>query len=72
MADLTTSKILWNSILSIEDEKFIGINIRNFYLCTPLDRYEYMKMLLSLFLKHIKKQYNLKEKAKNGFIFLKT
>jgi hypothetical protein len=36
-ADLTTSKILWSSILSTEDAKFIGINVKSFHLCMPLD-----------------------------------
>ena len=37
-----------------------------------MDRYEYeyMKMPLALFPDHIVKQYNLGEKAKNGFVYL--
>ena len=69
-ANLTTSKILCNSVLSTEATKFMGIDISNFYLWTPMDRYEYMKMLLALFPDHIVKQYNLGEKAKNGFVYL--
>jgi hypothetical protein len=34
-ADLTTSKILWNSVLSTEGATFMGIDISNFYLGTP-------------------------------------
>ena len=41
--DLTTSKVLWNIVLSIEDVKFMGLDIANFYLGTPMDWYEYMK-----------------------------
>jgi len=69
-ADLTTSKILWNSVLSTEGAKFMGIDISNFYLGTTMDRYEYMKMPLALFPDHIVKQYNLGEKAKNGVVYL--
>ena len=47
-ADLTTSKLLWNSILSTEEARFMGINIKSFYLETPLDRYKYMKMPLDI------------------------
>ena len=43
-ANLTCSKILWNSVLSTEDAKYAVLDIANFYLGTPLDRYEYMKM----------------------------
>ena len=40
--NLTTSKILWNSILSTYGAQFMCIDINNFYLCAPMDRYEYM------------------------------
>jgi hypothetical protein len=46
-ADLTTSKILWNSVLSTLDAKYMCIDIKNFYLYAPLDRYEYMRFQLS-------------------------
>ena len=71
-ANLTTSKILWNSVVSTEGAKFMGIDVKSFYLCTPMDRYEYMKMPLALFPDHIVKQHNLGEKAKNGFVYLET
>ena len=48
------------------------IVIRNFYLCDPMDRYEYMKMPISLFPEHIIQQFYLKNKVKNGFIYLET
>ena len=53
IADLTNSKILWNSALSTKGAKFMGIDISNFYLGTPMDRYEYMKIPLALFPDHI-------------------
>ena len=51
-ADITTAKILWNSVISTEGEQYMCLDIKNFYLGTPLDRYEYMKILLSLFPQH--------------------
>ena len=48
-ADLLTVKILLNSVISTPGAKFMTIDISNFYLNTPLDRYEYMKMKLSNF-----------------------
>ena len=36
-ADLTTSKILWNSVLSTEGAKFMGINIKSFFITATLD-----------------------------------
>ena len=69
-ADITTSKILWNSVLSTKDAKFMCINISNFYLAAPMERYEYMKMPLSIFPEHIIQQYDLRNKAKNGWVYL--
>ena len=69
-ADLTTAKILWNSVLSTEDAKFMCIDIKNFYLATPMDRYEYMRMPLDVFPEHTKKQYELEKHAKNGYVYL--
>mgnify|MGYP000332240842 CR=1 FL=1 len=39
-ADLTTAKILFNSVLSTPGAKFMGIDLKNFYLNTPLARYD--------------------------------
>ena len=38
--DLTTSKLLWNSVLSTKDAKYMCIDIKNFYLTAALDYYE--------------------------------
>ncbi len=70
-ANLITSKIMWISILSTKDAKYLCLNIKNFYLSTLLDQYKYMKILLVLFLEWIKQQYNLNSLALNGFIYLK-
>jgi len=69
-ADLTTSKLMWNSVLSTEGAKYMCLDIKNFYLTAPLDWYEYMKMSLSLFPSWIKAQYNLDKHTKNGFGYL--
>jgi hypothetical protein len=48
-ADITTFKILINSTLSTEEAAMMMMDITNYYLGTPLPRFEYMKMLLSRF-----------------------
>jgi hypothetical protein len=48
-ADITTFKILINSTLSAEDTVMMMMDIKNYYIGTPLPRFEYMKMLLSRF-----------------------
>ncbi len=47
--DMVSSKILWYSTISTKGARFASADIKNMYLETPLDRYEYMKMPLSLF-----------------------
>ena len=69
-ADLITTKILWNSVISTPGAKYMCIDIKNFYLGTPLTRYEYMKMPLTIFPQHIIDQYQLNENAYNGFVYL--
>ena len=67
-ADLTTSKCVWNSVLSTKDARFMGIDIKNFYLGTPLERFEYMKLDIRIFPQHVIDQYSLLEHVKDGFV----
>ena len=53
-ANLTTSKLLWNSVLSTEGAKYMCLDIKNFYLTAALDYFEYMKIPLALFPEWIK------------------
>ena len=43
-ADITTSKLHWNSIFSTPGTKYMCLNKNNFYLLAPLDRYKYMRI----------------------------
>eukprot|EP00804_Cyclotella_cryptica_P009803 CCRYP_013232-RA/>CCRYP_013232-RA protein AED:0.30 eAED:0.25 QI:0/0/0/1/0/0/3/0/606 len=63
-ADLVTSKILWNSIISTPNARYLTADLKLFYLTAPLDRYEYMRIPLKIIPTD---QYNLRDKAKNGF-----
>ena len=51
--DLTTSKILWNSVLGTQDAKYMCIDIKYFFIGTPVDRYEYMRISLTMFPEHV-------------------
>jgi hypothetical protein len=46
------------------------MDIKNYYLGTPLPRLEYMKMLLSRFPKEIIKKYNLNALAVDGWVYI--
>jgi hypothetical protein len=45
-ADLLTIKLLINSIILTPGARFFTMDIKNFYLCTPMSRYEYMRLKL--------------------------
>ena len=64
-AGLTTTKKLWNSVISTDNAKFITSDVKTLYLGTLLDRYEYMRMKLDLMPEEYIEQNNLREKAKS-------
>ena len=57
-ADMLTAKLMWNSVISTPGARYAGMDIKNFYLGTPMKDYEYMKMPLKMFPEHVRKQYN--------------
>jgi hypothetical protein len=69
-ADITTLKILINSTLSTKDAAMMMMDIKNYYLGTPLPRFEYMKMPLSRFPKEIIQNYNLNALAVDGWVYI--
>ena len=47
------------------------LDIKNFYLNTPLARYEYLRLKLSNFPDDVIEEYNLKENTtKDGFVYV--
>jgi hypothetical protein len=68
-ADITTFKILINSTLSTADAAIMMMDIENYYLDTPLPRFEYMTMLLSRFPEEIVNKYNLDALAVDGWVY---
>ena len=69
-ADMLTAKLMWNSVISMSGAKYAGFDIKNFHLSTLMNEYEYMKMPLKMFPEHVRKQYNLMEHVKNGYVYL--
>ena len=39
-ANLTTTKVMWNSVISTPDARYMCADVKKFYLCTPLEQYE--------------------------------
>jgi hypothetical protein len=70
-ADITTLKIIIKSTLSTEDAAMMMMDNKNYYLGTPLPRFEYMKMLLSRFPEEIIQKYNLNAIAAGGWVYIR-
>jgi hypothetical protein len=72
-ADLLTAKLMFNSIISTPNAKFMTIDIKDFYLITPMDRFEYFQMKLVLFPQDIIEEYKLHDKVDaDGNVFCKV
>jgi hypothetical protein len=69
-ADIVTSKIMWNSVLSTKDAKYMCADASNFYLETPMERREYMRIRVELVPTAFMDEYNLHDKVKNGYIYM--
>jgi hypothetical protein len=65
---MVSSKILWNSVISTKDPRFAGANSKNLYLKTPLNKFEYMKILIALLSDNIIKHYWIQEKVLDGYL----
>jgi hypothetical protein len=71
-ADLVTAKILWNSVLSTPGERYMAINVKIFYLGTPLDRPEYLvRFHMDLIQEEIKIAYKLYELLMNMYMYMR-
>mgnify|MGYP003513481215 FL=1 len=60
-ADITTLKLLLNSAISRIKARMMMIDIKNFYLGTPMSRSEYMKVHISKIPPEIIREYQLHE-----------
>ena len=71
-ADMLTVKILFNSVVSTKNAKFMTIDIKNFYLNTPMERPEYMKLKIADMPENIIQHYNLRNiETKDGYVYVK-
>ena len=68
-ADMTTVKILANSVMSTNQARFMTGDLKDFYLGTPLDRYEYVRISLKVIPQRIIDLHNLMDIAVNGFVY---
>ena len=68
-ADMATAKILTNSMIYTPGARFTTVNLKNFFLYTPMDRFEYMKTPFDILPPEIIAQSSLHQIKHNGFIY---
>jgi hypothetical protein len=69
-ANLLTVKLLLNSIISTTNAKFMTIDIKDFYLNTPMARYEYMQLRIADMPEDVIEHYKLTDIATHdGYIY---
>jgi hypothetical protein len=72
-AEMLVAKMLFNSVISTKEARFMTMDISNFYLMTPLHRPKFILMKLSDIPDEVIEEYELQEKAtKNGSIYIKA
>ena len=70
-AEMLVAKMLFNSVVSTKDAKFMTIDISNFYLNTPLKRPEFARLKLSDIPEEIIQEYKLRDIAdKNNNVYI--
>ena len=69
-ADLTTVKCHINDVLSTPDAKYMTADLSNFYLETPMDDYEYMRIPVWVVPDTIMLEYDLAKLVVNGFLYV--
>ena len=61
--EIETAKIVFNSVISTPDAKFMTINISNMYLNTPLQEYQYMRFSINMVPQEVIDLYDLQNKV---------
>jgi hypothetical protein len=70
-ADPTTAKLVINHTLSTTNAKYMCGDIKNFYLGTPMERYEYIRLPpLAILPQEIIDAYKLDDIALNGNVYV--
>jgi hypothetical protein len=70
---MLVAKMLFNSVISTKDARFMTMDISNFYLMTPLHHPKLIRIKLDDIPDEVINEYKLREKAtKNGSIYIRA
>jgi hypothetical protein len=71
-AELLTIKLLVNSVISTKNAKMLTLDLKDFYLNTPMERYEYARIKLADIPDDVIKHYNLNELVEpDGYVHIR-
>ena len=70
VADMTTFKILVNSTLSTPGACWLGLDVKNYYLGTPMANYKYMFIPITSIPNEIITHYKLLDIVHNGKVYM--
>jgi hypothetical protein len=74
-AELPTAKLVFNSVISTPNARFMTIDIKDFFLQTarmPEKDFAYMKIAMNVIPDDIIQKYNLLTMAHNGFVYVRV
>jgi hypothetical protein len=71
-ADLTVTKATLNSVCSTNAALYMNMDIKNYYLGTPLERYKYVRISVSMVPDKIMNEYNLHSLVHSGYIYVEV
>jgi hypothetical protein len=71
-ADLTTAKLLLNSVISTPNGRFMTIDLGDFYLNTDLPEPEFVRIPVSILSDRIITLYNLGNRIHNGHVYCRV
>ncbi len=71
-ADMTLVKTMLNSVISTRGAKCVMLDIKDFYLNTPMKRYEYMRIKITDMPEEIIEEYKMREiGTEDGYVYCK-
>ena len=66
---LNLIKLIINSVLSLRNARFFPFDLKNFYLQTPMERSEYVRIKFSYIAQEFIEEYDLMEASQNGWVY---
>ena len=69
-ASLLDAKLIINSVISTPGSRFISADIKDYFLCSDMDEYEYIRIPYKWIPEEIRKQYNLQDFVEpDGYVY---